>query len=247
MYSGTQKKKNDVFEHELTCLVELSDKLCAEYGCRITELEYGPGLAFQYFGDDAYNNNYDQLSALAEYIEPVKKKYHVTLEMGRFLASECGIYVTSVADIKVNNEQNYLIVDGGINHINYYGQTMAMKIPAYSYVGCDGTVVKDRENSILEEDNLERWTVCGSLCTVADVVVKNLPIRKPELGDMIIFYNIGAYSVTEGIYLFLSRKMPLIAAVSYDDTQNVSCADVVIDVYRDAYNSDIINSRKEVI
>lgn len=246
-YSGTQKKKTDIFEQELTWLTELSDRLCEEYGCQLTEIEYGPGLAYNYFGDAAYNNNFDELSVLAQYLVPIKKKYHVTLEMGRFLVSECGIYVTSIADIKVNNNQNYIIIDGGINHINYYGQTMAMKIPAYSYVGCDGNVVKDRQNYSDPEENLEKWTVCGSLCTVADVVVKNLPIRKPETGDMIIFYNIGAYSVTEGIYLFLSRKMPLITAVSYDDKPDVACDDIKVEVYRDVYNSDRINSRKEVI
>lgn len=31
---------------------------------------------------------------------------------------------------------------------------------------------------------------------------------------MIAFYNIGAYSVTEGIYLFLSRRMPAIVMYS---------------------------------
>lgn len=246
-YSGTQKKKTDIFAQELTWLVQLSDRLCEDYGCQLTEIEYGPGLAYNYFGEAAYDNNFDELSVLAGYLEPVKKKYHVTLEMGRFLVSECGIYVTSIADIKVNNNQNYIIVDGGINHINYYGQTMAMKIPAYSYVGCDGAVVKDREKCEIPEDNLEKWTMCGSLCTVADVVVKNLPIRKPQLGDMIIFYNIGAYSVTEGIYLFLSRKMPLITAVSYDDAAEALYDDVTVEVYRDVYNSDRINSRKEVI
>ena len=30
------------------------------------------------------------------------------------------------------------------------------------------------------------------------------------MGDYLVFHNIGAYSVTEGIYLFLSRKMPAI-------------------------------------
>ncbi len=29
-----------------------------------------------------------------------------------------------------------------------------------------------------------------------------------EIGDTLIFENVGAYSVTEGIYLFLSRTMP---------------------------------------
>ncbi len=41
---------------------------------------------------------------------------------GRFIAASCGVFV-SVVDLKTNKEQNYCIIDGGINHINYYGQT----------------------------------------------------------------------------------------------------------------------------
>ena len=53
----------------------------------------------------------------------------IVLEMGRFLAASCGYYITSIVDMKVNKEQPYVILDGGINHLNYYGQAMAMKRP----------------------------------------------------------------------------------------------------------------------
>lgn len=55
---------------------------------------------------------------------------------------------------------------------------------------------------------------------------------------MIIFYNIGAYSVTEGIYLFLSRKMPKI--IAYSEKEGMS-------LYRDFKFSDKINSRENLI
>ena len=80
----------------------------------------------------------------------------------------------------------------------------------------------------------EKWTICGSLCTVADLIVKNLPIGKPQTGDKIIFYNIGAYSITEGIYLFLSRRMPVITAYNEDGS---------VELYRDVTATDTINSR----
>ncbi len=54
---------------------------------------------------------------------------NVILEMGRYLTYLCGYYITSIVDMKVNHGQNYAIVDGGINHLNYYGQAMAMKLP----------------------------------------------------------------------------------------------------------------------
>ena len=238
-YTGTQKKKFDIIKSEIEWLDGLCDSLYADYGFKAEELEYGPGLPVSYFGDAAYDNKYDMLKELAALLENYKTKYSITLEMGRYLVAECGVYVTGIADIKKNKGQQYVIVDGGINHVNYYGQAMAMKIPAYSYVKADGTVVKDRNvMSKLNGTDDEKWTICGSLCTVADLIVKNLPIGTPECNDKIIFYNIGAYSITEGIYLFLSRKMPVITACNKDGS---------VEVYRDVICSDRINSRQNLL
>ncbi len=267
-YSGTQKKKVEVNIKELQQLDTFCKQLKNKYDFTVKELEYGPGLMVSYFGEDAYKNDYKMLQEFLTALEEVKKNYHITLEMGRYLVATCGIYVSKVVDIKVHSEQQYCIIDGGINHINYYGQTMAMKIPAYAYVKNDGTIVKayglleklrdntkklnindnkssadiekvntDDKNSSIDNEKL-KWTICGSLCTVADVIVKNLPIGQPDKEDLLFFYNIGAYSVTEGIYLFLSRTLPKI--ITYDKNG-------IVEVLRDFYDSDIINSRKFVL
>lgn len=281
-YSGTQKKKIEINIKELQQLDAFCEQLKRKYDFTVKELEYGPGLMVSYFGEEAYKNNYKMLQQFLPELEKIKKKYHITLEMGRYLVATCGVYVSKVVDIKVHCEQQYCIIDGGINHINYYGQTMAMKIPAYAYLKKDGTVIKayglleklsdnieklniddnkssvDTENFNIDDRNFSidskkfnadnenpsidseksKWTICGSLCTVADVIVKNLPIGQPDKGDMILFYNIGAYSVTEGIYLFLSRTLPKI--IAYDKNG-------VVEVLRDFQDSDIINSRNFVL
>ena len=217
-YSGTQKKKLSQIESEVVWLQAIAHTCEAEHGVKLNEIEYGPGLSVDYFVTDkcdAMNTNFDELEEFAGMIKEMSEKFNVTLEMGRYIAATCGVLISRIADMKMNDTTRYAIIDSGINHINYYGQAMAMKIPAYSYVKADGTVVKDRNvMSKLNGTDDEKWTICGSLCTVADLIVKNLPIGTPECNDKIIFYNIGAYSITEGIYLFLSRKMPVITALS---------------------------------
>ncbi|MDO5402051.1 MAG: alanine racemase [Eubacteriales bacterium] len=230
-YTGTQKKKMSIIGDELIWLDKLCDRLKASYGFIAEELEYGPGLSYHYFGQEAYANDFIELTELSDMLKPLKSKYKITLEMGRYIAAECGMFISTVADVKNNKGVRYCIIDGGINHINYYGQTMAMKIPAFTMVKKDGTVVDGQDTNL--GDN-EKCTICGSLCTVGDVIVKNLPLGEVSEGDMIIFYNIGAYSVTEGIYLFLSRKMPAIAAYSKENG---------VIVYRDFMPTDTINSR----
>lgn len=37
-----------------------------------------------------------------------------------------------------------------------------------------------------------------------------MPLVDARVGDVLVFERVGAYSVTEGIYLFLSRALPRI-------------------------------------
>ena len=241
-YTGTQKKKVSQMAKELQHMDELCDMYKDKYGFITKEIEYGPGLPVNYFGEDIYNDNYDMLEEFATELNKIKHKYEITLEMGRYMAATCGIFVSEVADVKTNKGQNYCVIDGGINHINYYGQAMAMKIPAYTFVKADGTIAAGvdmaKKQAVQTAENMEKWTIVGSLCTVGDVIVKNIPIGNPQPKDKIIFYNIGAYSVTEGIYLFLSRRMPKIIAYSKKEKSVV---------YRDFKYSDVINSRDSVM
>lgn len=115
--------------------------------------------------------------------------------MGRMIAACCGFYMTSIVDIKETEGIKYCIVDGGIHQVNYYGQTMAMRTPH----------VEQFPKRTIEA---EKYNICGSLCTVSDLLLKQFPLRSAELGDVFVFQKTGAYSVTEGISLFLIRDLP---------------------------------------
>lgn len=189
-YSGTQKREEKIIG-EVGYLNDFIEKTEKD-GFHFSRIEYGPGLKVGYF----QNENIDEEAELDMLYRALRLfgERKITLEFGRFLVADCGSYYTGIVDIKNNDGVNYAIVDGGINHLNYYGQIMAMKLPFYKHFGNGG-----------EES---KWTVCGSLCTTADVLVKNLPLKTPSVGDVIRFDKVGAYSVTEGIYLFLSRDLP---------------------------------------
>lgn len=202
-YSGTQKKSKKIVP-EIEMLLAFCEELERESQMAIETLEYGPGFEIEYFGKAGEENRI--LEDCKAAFEKASEKRKLTLEMGRFLTASCGNYVTEIVDVKRNDDQEYCIVDGGINHVNYYGQVMGVRVPPVQYYRKEG------ENFILEEhfnkENKKGLCICGSLCTTADVLVRNIPITDAKPGDMFVFKKIGAYSVTEGIYLFLSRKLP---------------------------------------
>lgn len=219
-YSGTQKKKLSQIEAEVVWLQAIAHTCEAEHGVKLKEIEYGPGLSVDYFVTDkcdAMNTDFDELKEFAAMIKEMSEKFNVTLEMGRYIAATCGILISRIADMKMNDTTRYAIIDSGINHINYYGQAMAMKKPRCEFIPMEYTEGfadgADYEVEVYSQ-GVQPYNICGSLCTVGDVIVKNLELKDAKIGDMIAFYNIGAYSVTEGIYLFLSRRMPAIVLYS---------------------------------
>ena len=219
-YSGTQKKKLSQIEAEVVWLQAIAHTCETEHGVMLKEIEYGPGLSVDYFVTDkcdAMNTDFDELKEFAAMIKEMSEKFNVTLEMGRYIAATCGILISRIADMKMNDTTRYAIIDSGINHINYYGQAMAMKKPRCEFIPMEYTEGfadgVDHEVEVYSQ-GVQPYNICGSLCTVGDVIVKNLELKDAKIGDMIAFYNIGAYSVTEGIYLFLSRRMPAIVMYS---------------------------------
>lgn len=223
-YSGTQKKKLAVVEKELAELEELAEELEKRFGLSGISLEYGPGLPADYFGDDPEGRDMAVLAEAGAMIAAVAARRSVTVEFGRFLASPCGTYLTAAADIKNNNGENFVICDGGINHLKYYGQTMAMQTPPITLLGDHGEKTED-------------YTLCGSLCTTADILVRKVTLPAISVGDVLAFGRCGAYSVTEGIGLFLSRQLPRIVLHSERGGNRL---------LRDFYGTDILNSPAEV-
>lgn len=222
-FSGTQKRTNKRLQKEIDYLDEFLSRLEEKYNYVAEELEFGTGFPVFYFQGDEF----EEIAFLQEFsrgIDNMKYKGKIVIELGRSIAASCGYYLTKVVDKKTNKGQNYAILDGGIHHLVYYGQTMAMKFPHYE-------IYPTRDN-----ENLDNWNLMGSLCTVNDILVKQLPVSNLQIGDVFVFKNTGAYCMTEGISLFLSRELPEVALLK----------DGKLAIVRDAFKTYALNMSKDV-
>ena len=200
-YTGTQKKKAALILKELEKLDSLLTQLKCDYNYNASMVEYGPGMACDYFGESPEETDMQLLSEIADGLKDFAGKYPLSVEMGRFMASDCGYYYTKVDDTKVIHGINYAICDGGVHHLKYYGQTMSMQVPPIRVLNpFDGET--------------KPWSLCGSLCTTADVFVRKVELTGLGQGSVIEFGRCGAYSVTEAPVLFLSRPFPEIYLIS---------------------------------
>lgn len=202
-FSGTQKTSLKRLKRELEHIDEFLEDMTEQTGFHASELEFGAGFPISYFEGGEFDED-EFLTEFSAMLDEFRYDTRIILELGRSVAASCGSYVTSIVDLKTNKKENYAIVDGGMNHIVYFGQSMAMKKPYISALQHN----KDGER--------ESWNICGSLCSVNDILVKRLPLYKPVVGDKLVFKNTGAYCMTEGISLFLSRELPAVIVVDKD-------------------------------
>ena len=194
-YSGTQKRKIKQIESDIETVENVVNSCKEKYGFEPLLVEYGPGLAVDYFKENGENEDIELLKTVAPIICDFAKRVPLGIEMGRFIVSSCGSYFTTVKDIKRNYGVNYVILDGGIHHLKYYGQIMAMHTPI---------IVQNKKR----DETKQKYTLCGSLCTVADVLAKDAELYELQIDDVLEFKKCGAYSLSESSSLFLSRDMP---------------------------------------
>lgn len=221
-FTGTQKRKPKPIERELAYLSELIDRIRADYSFDVERIEYGTGLAVDYFDSDADASEEERLASVAPALRELAEKAELTVEMGRFFAASCGYYLTKVIDVKTNFDINYAVVDGGLNQLKYDGQIQGMQIPKIIHLS---------GNEPAGETKL--WTLCGSLCTTADVLARGVELDNLQIGDTLVFCRTGAYSAMEGMAVFLSREMPVISV--YSEEKGLT-------VLRERLYSDVFNT-----
>lgn len=207
-FSGTQKTSLKKLCREIRELDAYLLHLQQDLQYTAAELEYGPGLPAVYFEDDTLDEP-ALLEGFSQALAAMQNAPAIVLELGRSIAACCGRYYTHVVDVKQNAGQAYLLTDGGMHHLSYFGQSMAMRRPHLSVVG--------REAHPPEQV----YHICGSLCSMNDIIVKQVPLPHMHIGDTLVFENTGAYSMTEGIALFLSRDLPAVFLLLEDGAVEV--------------------------
>ena len=233
-FAGTQRKRTSDQQKDLQLLQNTMTELKGKYNFIVEKLEYGPGLPFPYFEGDDFSDTLSPIKSIIPDLQNLAESVELTIEMGRFFVSECGSYLTTVMDTKNNFETNYVILDGGINHLSYLGQLMGMKVPLIEIISKKSDS-KSKNNEQASEENIDQ-TLCGSLCTTADVLVRKVSMPALQNGDVLAFKNCGAYTITEGMYLFLSRTMPKVILLDED-----SKGSKTITVARDFMESSSLN------
>jgi len=164
----------------------------------IKEIQYGAGIGIDYYRDGSELNS--TIEYTASIINDFAQKYKVTYEAGRMFAADAGVYISRVVEKKKNGGKNFLVLNGGRHHFTYHG--------GVTKLGKNRPNITIISNSPIDET--EKSVVVGALCNEADILANDIELPIVEAGDYIVFHKAGAYCMTEGSTLFLSRDFPAI-------------------------------------
>jgi len=181
-------------------------------------INFGGGLGIVYSLANDAPLDIEKLSDECEdLIKKFKDKINVRLiiETGRFVICEAGQYVTRVVDIKESMGTKYVIVEKGLN--GFLRPAIAELLMTYALGDSNLKAseplftTKDAFEFIIpegDESSLEKVSIVGSLCTAADVMVKDALLSKAHIGDIVIVTKAGSYSYSLSPILFASHPIP---------------------------------------
>jgi diaminopimelate decarboxylase len=202
IFSGSQNLQANAIVEAQNQAFELAVSLAAHAPSPLLDLNLGGGLGIPYFPGDRPLD----LLPIAANLHTLVKRAHselpgcaLTLELGRYLVGEAGIYVCEVIDRKISRGHPFLVVNGGLHHhlaaSGNFGQVIRKNFPV---------LVGNR----VEGSAREVVSVVGPLCTPLDLLADKMEMARADVGDLIVVMQSGAYGLTASPLQFLGHRPP---------------------------------------
>jgi diaminopimelate decarboxylase len=203
IFTGSQNLNADSIMLAHKNIFELASRLQKNNNKDIHSLNIGGGLGIPYFPGEKELDINPIGEALETHLNNFKQNFgetHIAMELGRYLVGDCGLYVAKVTDIKESRGVIFAVIDGGLHHhlsaSGNFGQVIRKNYPV-----AIGNKIKSPVQQPVQ--------IVGPLCTPLDIVANKYELPKPELDDLVVIYQSGAYGFTASPRDFLSHPQPV--------------------------------------
>jgi len=206
MHLGSQFMDAEKLLANFRFILEKVGELVDRYRLKIGKVNFGGGWGIDMFARKEPLN----LSVLKEGLKELFSDRHeqafegnvrFIVEPGRFLVAEAGLYAVEILYRKRGYQREFLVVNGGMHQ-------------HYAAAGGIGQVIRrNYEIDSLPEEKRhgEKMTyfIAGSLCIPDDILATEISLpRSTNEGDILLFFNSGAYGFSASPLKFLSHAFP---------------------------------------
>ncbi|WP_395701254.1 pyridoxal-dependent decarboxylase, exosortase A system-associated [Aquabacterium sp.] len=199
LFAGSQNLRAESICEAQQKAYELALRLAEAAPAPIRALNLGGGFGIPYFPGEQrltlapIGENLARLQQRAQQDLPGAA---LTIELGRYLVGEAGLYVCRIVDRKVSRGQVFLVSDGGLHHhlsaSGNFGQVVRKNYPVAigNRMGGEAT---------------ERASVVGPLCTPLDLLADRMVLPQAQVGDLVVVFQSGAYGASASPQAFLGH------------------------------------------
>ena len=182
---GSQIFETSIYYDEVNVLLKEMGRLKEKYGLNLTHINLGGGLGIKYTDKDCPPSIDEIAEKIISSIKENAPKYNVEspeihIEPGRSIIGTSGVTLYTVGSSKqVPKGKKYVAVDGG----------MADNPRPSLYQAVYTAEVANRP----EDEKTETVTIAGRFCESGDILIKDVKMPVLEEGDILCFYDTGAY------------------------------------------------------
>lgn len=200
LYWGSQNlQAAAVIDAQRKCF-DLAVRLAEAAPSPVRHLNLGGGFGIPYFPGERHLDLAPIGTHLGELVEQARTALPdatLSIELGRYLVGEAGVYVCHVLDRKVSRGQVFLVTDGGLHHhlaaSGNFGQILRKNYP----------VRLARAHA--PDEPTEAVSVVGPLCTPLDLLGDRCQLQHAEPGDLVVVFQSGAYGASASPQRFLGH------------------------------------------
>ncbi len=223
VYMGTRILDAAGIVQNTSAILAAAEELSAELKFPLETVDIGGGLGIAYF-DNEKDLDIDQVaSGVNAAVADFRGRHpdcQVIMELGRYLAGRCGIYLVQARYVKESKGEWFVVTDGGMNH-------------HMAAVGVGSFVKRNfpvRPVTRYGDLASHRYTITGPLCTPDDVLARRVALPGVRPGDLLAVERSGAYGPTASPGLFLSHGYPAEVLVAHGVPHLVRRRDTVEDM-----------------
>jgi diaminopimelate decarboxylase len=172
----------------------------------IKYIDVGGGIPVTYSEEVPAPKEFSSIivSKLNELREKWGQEFDLIVESGRYLVAESSILVSKIVNVKEINERKVAILDIGYHLL--LDSVLVKQAYPQKIIPNDGK----------EENNL---LLVGRLCDAYDIfpISKLSKLKGIEKGKLLVFYNVGAYSLVFNMPFHCITKPPVVMKMSSEE------------------------------
>lgn len=200
VHAKSQELSADVLAHYYENMFALIDRVQSRLGVTLRFANFGSGLGIPFApGEEPLDVESlgRRFQAMRQACAEAWPGLEILIESGRYVVGKSGTYVTRVLDKKVSHGKTFVLLCGTLNGFARPAVGEMVRTMTDHPFPCEPIFTHVHASALIpltDHTDTETVTLAGNLCTSADIIARDVTLRRLEIGDGLALDNAGCYA-----------------------------------------------------